>query len=117
MARLLLDHHLSWPRIAEPLRASGHDVRALQQEPAHDGLPDEGVLALATGDARIVLTRNSKDFAPTLARWAQAGRDHGGCILIWSCDHDDYPQIIGGVERVLAEHPDALAWRNLVLAI
>jgi len=115
--RLLLDAQLSHRRVAEPLRKRGHDVRSLQEEPALDGLDDEDVLALATGERRIVVTRNSRHFGPLTRSWAEAGRDHAGCILIWSYRHDDYANIIRGIEQLLAGTPRQKDWRNLVLAV
>ncbi len=115
--RLLLDAHLSHRFIATPLRSHGHDVMSLQEEPALDGLRDDEVLALATSERRIVVTRNSRDFAPLARTWMEAGRDHGGCILIWSYRHDEYADIVTGVERLLARMPRQQDWRNLVLSI
>jgi predicted nuclease of predicted toxin-antitoxin system len=115
--RLLLDAQLSHRRIAEPLRVRGHDVHSLQTDPALDGLDDEDVLALATSERRIVVTRNSRHFGPLTRLWAEAGRDHAGCILIWSYRHDEYASIIRGVERLLADTPRQKDWRNLVLAV
>lgn len=115
--RLLFDAHLSYRFIADPLRQRGHDVRALQEEPALDGLDDDDVLALATSEGRIIVTRNSRHFAPITRRWMEAGREHAGCILIWSYEHDEYASIIDGVERLLATAPCQEDWKNLVLAI
>jgi hypothetical protein len=115
--RLLLDAHLSHRRIAAPLRRSGHDVRSLQQEATLDGLGDEDVLALAATEGRIVVTRNSRDFSPLTRSWAEAGRDHAGCILLWSFEHGEYASIVRAVERLLAERPRRKDWQNLVVAI
>jgi hypothetical protein len=115
--RLLLDAHLSYRFIADPLRRHGHDVRALQEEPALDGLDDEDVLALATSEERIVVARNSRHFAPLTRKWMEAGREHAGCILIWSCEHDEYASMIDGLERLLATASGQEDWKNLVLAV
>ena len=45
---------------------------------ALEGLEDPLVLALAAEGARILFTWNSKDFAPLLREWAEAGRHHAG---------------------------------------
>jgi predicted nuclease of predicted toxin-antitoxin system len=82
--RLLLDANLSPRGVARPLRAAGHDVRALAEELALEGLDDPDVLALAADEDRILVTRNSRDFAPLLRQWAEAGRPHAGAILIWT---------------------------------
>lgn len=115
--RLLLDAHLSHRFIADPLRQRGHDVRALQEEPALDGLDDDDVLALATSEGRIVVTRNSRHFAPLTRRWMEAGREHAGCILIWSYEHGEYADIVNGVEQLLETRARQEDWKDLVLAI
>ncbi len=51
--RLFLDAHLSEPRIANPLRTKGHDVRALSEETGAEELDDDEVLVLATAERRI----------------------------------------------------------------
>ena len=66
--RLLLDAHVSGPRVGGPLAERGHDVRALDQEPELEGLEDEDVLALATEDERILVTHNVADFPETPPR-------------------------------------------------
>ena len=60
--RLLLDAHLSGARIANALRSKGHDVRALVEEPASEGLEDAEVLALAAVERRILVTLDVADF-------------------------------------------------------
>lgn len=115
--RLLLDANLSSRRIGGPLREQGHDVRGVADEPDLEGLDDESVLELATQDERIVITRNSRDFAPICRIWAEAGRDHAGVILIWSLSHRQYGEIIGGVERWLEQIPDPAAWRGSVVSL
>jgi predicted nuclease of predicted toxin-antitoxin system len=115
--RLLLDANLSPRTIGEPLRERGHDVRALASEPALDGLDDEAVLELATRDERIVVTRNSRDFAPIARRWAEAQRQHAGVILIWSLSHRQFDLIVPGIERWLEELADQAAWRGVVVSI
>lgn len=108
--RLLLDANLSPRGVAAPLRASGHDVRALAEEPALD---DPAVLALAAAEGRILVTRNSRDFAPILREWAEGGRTHAGCILIWTLDHGRFAEIVAGVERLLEARPRQEDWRDV----
>ena len=115
--RLLLDANLSSKRIGDSLRERGHDVRALAAEPDLEGLDDEPVLELATTDERILITRNSRDFAPITRRWAEAEREHAGVILIWSLTHRQFNEIINGVQQWLEQHPDADHWRGLVVSI
>lgn len=115
--RLLLDHNLSGRRIGAPLRAAGHDVRALQEEPDAEGLDDPDVLALAAAEERIVVTRNSRDFGPLAREWAELGRVHAGMILTWSFDHSRFTEIVDGVERYLAAYPRREDWRGLVVGL
>lgn len=114
--RLLLAANLSSPRIGDPLRRRGHDVRGAAAELDLEGLDDESLLALATSDERILITRNSRDFAPLCRLWAEAGREHAGVILVWSLPQRQFSEIIDGSERWLVEIPDA-AWRGLVASI
>lgn len=115
--RLLLDANLSGRRIARPLRADGHDVVALNERADLDGLSDPEVLALAVAEARILVTRNSRDFAPLLRVWAEAGRSHAGCILIWTLRHDEFGPITDGIRSLIAERPDAGAWEDFAIAL
>jgi len=115
--RLLLDHNLSGRGVGGPLRAAGHDVRALQEETATEGIDDQDVLALATAEERVLVTRNSRDFAPIAREWAELGRPHAGIILIWSFDHSEFASIVSGVEQYLAAYPRHEQWRDLVVAI
>lgn len=99
--RLLLDANLSSQRIGDSLRRRRHDVRG-----AAVGL-----------DERILITRNSRDFAPLCRLWAEAGREHAGVILVWSLSQRQYGEIIAGSERWLVEIPDDAAWRGVVASI
>jgi hypothetical protein len=115
--RLLLDAHLSARRIARPLRDLGHDVLALAEMRELDGLTDAQVLELATEQRRIVVTRNAKDFAPILRVWAEAGRRHHGCILLWSLRHDRFAAIVRGIAGELAARPRSRDWIDLTVAV
>ncbi len=114
--RLLLDANLSPRRIGSPLRSSGHDVRALAEEPTLDALDDPAVLEFAASEGRILVTRNSRDFAPLARDWAEAHRSHAGCILIWTLDHGQFAEIVAGIERLLAQRPRQEDWRDLTEA-
>ncbi|HYB38139.1 MAG TPA: DUF5615 family PIN-like protein [Mycobacterium sp.] len=114
--RLLLDANLSPRRIANRLRAAGHDVLALAEEPALEGLDDPAVLELAASENRVLITRNSRDFAPLAREWAEAQRAHAGVILIWTLDHSQFRQIIEGIERCLYQRPKQKDWHDLVVA-
>lgn len=81
--RLFLDAHLSAGRIARPLRERGHDVRAADEEPELEGWPDEELLALAAREGRIMVTLDIGDFPRILRRWAEEGRQHAGCVVLF----------------------------------
>jgi predicted nuclease of predicted toxin-antitoxin system len=115
--RLLLDANLSGRRIGKPLREDGHDVLALSERADLEGLADPAVLELAAADERILVTRNSRDFAPLLVEWAVGGRSHAGCVLIWTLRHDEFGQILQGVRRLVAERPEQAAWRDVAVAL
>jgi hypothetical protein len=111
--RLLLDAHVSGPEVGRRLQARGHDVRALDQEPALEGLDDEDVLALAAEDRRILVTHNVRDVPSILREWAAAQRSHPGVILIYGIDHREFALIVGGIERWLELYPEPASWIDL----
>jgi hypothetical protein len=115
--RLLLDTNLSPKRIGAPLRKRGHDVLSLAADAALGALDDPQVLELAANESRILVTRNSRDFAPLLREWAEADRHHAGCILIWTLDHHQFGAIIRGVNRLLDQRPDPKQWRDHTIAL
>lgn len=115
--RLLLDANLSGRRLGRPLRDDGHDVVALSERLELEGLADPEVLALAAAEGRILVTRNSRDFAPLLRDWAEAGRSHAGCILIWTLRHDEFGPILQGLRHLLDGRPDRSAWVDLAVAL
>lgn len=106
MARLLLDAHVSGRVIAKRLRRGGHDVRAINEEQALEGLTDEEVLALAAAERRVLVTHDVKDFPPILRTWAEAGRHHAGCIVIVGLRHDEFGRILRGLKRALDARDD-----------
>ena len=114
--RLLLDANLSPRGIAIRLRTAGHDVLALAEDPALEGLDDPAVLELAASQNRVLITRNSRDFAPLAREWAEAQRPHAGIILIWTLDHSQFKQIVEGIESYLQQWPMQEDWRDLVVA-
>lgn len=115
--RLLLDANLSPKRIGGPLAKRGHDVLSLAADAALGALDDPQVLELAAEQARILVTRNSRDFAPLLREWAEAGRHHAGGILVWTLAHHEFGAIIRGVAAQLRERPDPNDWRDLTIAL
>jgi predicted nuclease of predicted toxin-antitoxin system len=114
--RLLLDANLSPRGIAARLRETGHDVLALAEDATFEGLPDPQVLELAASEQRVLITRNSRDFAPLARQWAEAGRSQAGIILIWTLDHSQFAEILGGVQSQLHGRPTQEQWRDITAA-
>lgn len=114
--RLLLDANLSPRVVTAKLRENRHDVLALAENPAYEGLSDPQVLELATAERRVLITRNSRDFAPLARQWAEAQRPHAGLILIWTLDHSQFAEIIAGVERQLAHRSTQEEWQDVTVA-
>jgi hypothetical protein len=110
--RLLLDAHVSGPNVGRQLEQKGHDVRALDQEPALEGLDDDEVLALATTEQRILVTHNVADFPRILRDWAAAQRAHAGVILVYGIDHSEFALIARGIERWLERRPAQADWSD-----
>ena len=115
--RLLLDAHVSGPNVGRRLEAGGHDVRALDQEQALEGLDDDEVLALATSEHRILVTHNIADFPRILREWAAAQRSHTGVILVYGIDHSEFTVVVRGIERWLATRPDHTDWQDLAVVV
>lgn len=115
--RLRLDANLSPHRVGTALEDHGHDVLALATDPTLGALDDPEVLALAAEERRVLVTRNARDFAPLLREWAESGRSHWGCILVWTLDHSEFGAIIQGVHRLLQERPESEAWRDITVAL
>ncbi|HYM44933.1 MAG TPA: DUF5615 family PIN-like protein [Solirubrobacteraceae bacterium] len=115
--RLLLDAHVSGPRVGHRLQEDGHDVRALDQEPALEGLDDDDVLALASEDRRILVTHNVRDFPSILREWAEAQRSHAGVILVYGIDHREFELIVRGIERWLELYPEPTKWMDLAAVL
>lgn len=115
--RLLLDAHVSGPRVGRRLQEGGHDVRALDQEPALEGLEDDDVLALASEEHRILVTHNVRDFPDILREWAAAQRSHAGAILVYGIDHSEFELIGRGIERWFELHPEPANWTDLAVIL
>lgn len=114
--RLLLDANLSPRGIAAKLRKAGHDVIALAEDASFEGLADPQVLELASSEQRVLITRNSRDFAPLARQWAEAGRPHAGIILIWTLDPSQFAEILVGIENQLKRRPTHEQWREITVA-
>jgi nucleoside-diphosphate-sugar epimerase len=110
--RLFLDAHVSGRRVAAALRKTGHDVRAADEERDLDGMPDEGLLALATSEGRVLVTFNVADFPDIVRRWAEAGRAHAGCAIVVGIDHSEFGTIIRVIQRELEARPRQRDWHD-----
>ncbi len=115
--RLLLDAHVSGPRVGVLLQERGHDVLALDQEPELEGLADDDVLALATDEERILVTHNIRDFPEIVRDWMEAQRFHAGVILVYGIDHSEFQTIAGGIERWLDLYPEPDDWIDLAAVL
>jgi predicted nuclease of predicted toxin-antitoxin system len=115
--RLLLDAHVSGPRVGRALEAAGHHIRGLDQAPELEGLADPDVLALATEERRILVTHNIRDFPEIVREWMEAQRTHAGVILVYAIDHREFQLVTAGIERLLALHPEAEDWADLTVVL
>lgn len=115
MLRILLDAHFSARRLAVPLRARGHEVRAISDEPQLKGLPDLAVLELASSERRILVTADVTDFPPLLRDWAEGGRSHSGCVLVHGIDHAEFGLILRGLYRLFKRRPEPVNWEDLCM--
>lgn len=112
--RLLLDAHVSGPVIGRALTAAGHDVFAVDQHRALEGIGDDALLALATRDGRLVVTFNVGHFAALAQAWAADGKDHAGIVLIAGYVHDDFGAVI---RRLVALLEAPRFWPNVVVYV
>jgi nucleoside-diphosphate-sugar epimerase len=115
--RLLLDAHISGRRIAEALRAKGHDVRAVDEERALDGWADEKLLSLAAAENRVLVTFNVRDFARLGTEWAEAGGSHAGCALIVGLDHRQFGLVLRLLDAAFRGRPNQDEWRDYLAFI
>lgn len=115
--RLLLDEHYS-REIAEQLRERGHDVTAVTEDPALEGLDDEPLLRLAREQGRALLTNNVGDFALLIREWTGRGEGHAGVIYTSDESMPRSRNTIGVyVERLsalLGDHPGEESFRDRV---
>lgn len=73
--KLLADESVDWPIIAR-VRANGHNVVSIAEDAP--GVADDGVLARAYSEARILIT-SDKDFGELVYRQHQP---HAGVLLL-----------------------------------
>ena len=115
--RLFLDAHISGRRVAQALRAAGHDVRAADEERELDGSTDEELLALAAAEGRVIVTFDVKDFPVIVRRWAESARSHAGCMIVVGIDHNEFGAIIHALERELGSRPQQATWVDRTLFV
>jgi nucleoside-diphosphate-sugar epimerase len=113
--RLFLDAHISGKNVGAPLRARGHEVRAVDDERELDSSADEWLLALANEEERVLITFDVKDFPRIVREWAEAGRTHAGCAVIVGVDHGEFGAIIKIVTRAMSDRPRQDDWRDLLM--
>jgi hypothetical protein len=112
--RLFLDAHVSGKRVGAGLRQAGHDVRAVDEERALEGLSDAALLELAARDSRVLVTCNVRDFVPLVVEWASLSRVHAGVLLVPnSVKHEEFGLLVASIHRTLADGAPA-DWRNRV---
>jgi hypothetical protein len=113
--KLLLDEHVS-PRVADALRASGHDVVAVSEVRELRGRSDDDILAQATRDERAVVTHNFADFLSIAGEWSTASRAHSGLVLVpIGFQRRGIGAYIISLEAILEAHPAVDALRDLIV--
>lgn len=98
MARFYADENFPRP-VVEELRRLSHDVLTVEEDgKAHQGYPDEAVLADATAYGRSVLTMNRRDFK----RLHNASSAHAGILL---CTYDaDFIALAQRIDDAVQAH-------------
>jgi Domain of unknown function (DUF5615) len=79
--KLLLDEQISG-RVAERLRARGHDVDAVTDDPSLRGLSDPDLFELTQQQGRALVTYNRVDFEPIIREYAETNRSHHGLVIV-----------------------------------
>ena len=77
--RLYLDEDVA-PELARMLRDRGYDAISVH-EVGTNGLTDGEQLERATGEGRVLLTYNYRDFLLMSDEWSRAGRPHAGIVI------------------------------------
>jgi len=79
--KLLLDEQISG-KVAERLRARGHDVTAATDDPSLRGLSDPDLFEAGQQQGRALVTYNRVDFEPLVRQYAETNREHFGLVII-----------------------------------
>jgi predicted nuclease of predicted toxin-antitoxin system len=77
--RLYLDEDVT-PDLAPMLRDGGYDAISVHEIGAA-GLSDLEQLERASGEGRVLLTYNYRDFLHMSEEWSRAGRSHAGVVI------------------------------------
>ena len=103
--RFLLDEDLP-PRAAEIARGLGLDVIGVH-EVGRLGLADRDQLRFASGEGRIIITRNHRDFIELTVEFYRAGEAYGGVLLVRRhLPNDRSERIAHALERWADEQAD-----------
>ncbi len=115
--RLLLDEHYS-PKIAEQLRADGHDVLSVVER-GLAGTADRLLVAAARDDRRALVTENVADLLAIAVELAQIEGHHAGIILTnarrFPRSRDGIGRLVESLDRLLITYPDADAFVDRVV--
>jgi hypothetical protein len=79
--KLLLGEQISG-KVAERLRARGHDAIAATADPSLRGLSDPELFEVAQQQARTLVTYNRSDFEAIVREYAEANREHHGLVIV-----------------------------------
>lgn len=115
--KLLLDAHISGRVIGRRLRGLGHDVVALDEHRRFEGIDDPSVLEIASRGGRVLITHNIQDFPEILREWAEAGKQHAGCIIVAGIMLDDFGAMLRAITKALDLTPDQTDWQNRPLFV
>lgn len=98
--KLLLDEMYP-PRLAEELRARGHDVVTIADRPELKGKDDEPLLFAATAEGRVLVSENVSDFPDIIAVLTTEGRPVCGVVLVASRTFPRTDRALGQLIRAL----------------
>ncbi len=119
--RLLLDEHLD-PRLAEKLRARGHDALAVAEDPALHGLSDPALLDHALVEGRAIVTYDAADFSGLAEERQVAGEPFAGIVFVstraFPPGRRGHGRVVQALVALLKAHPSrsALAGRIVRLS-
>lgn len=116
--KVLLDEHYS-PRIAEHLRAQGHDVTAVVAQPTLAGLADRTLIMAARRVGRALLTENVGDFVRIATELSRTGTPHAGIILAnphrFPRSRDGIGRLVEALHDLLVAHPEDDAFADRIV--